>query len=60
MMRELGLRQLSRKIADKLRKEDPSSYRDLLAYAEGVNARANNRMIQKMEFWLAGLKWEPW
>ena len=39
MMREVGFNILAKDIANRLKKEDPASYKEMSAYIEGINSQ---------------------
>ena len=59
-MRDIGLSEVSKHIAAKLKKSNREAYDDLEAFAEGVNFGVSRRLILPIEFYVMGLKWEPW
>ena len=42
-MRDLGISKIAEHIANKMKKQDPESYEDLNAYAQGINDGVSKR-----------------
>ena len=59
-MRDLGLQELGKHIADKMKEEYREGYDDFDTYAKGINDATANRLAYPIEFHILGIKWEKY